>query len=308
MIAGLEYVSSARRNPNQMFARRPTIECLMLMLLVSAACRNTTLDLTGPRFLDAAPGADAEPVGGKDAGPACKKPSGLDAGTDAGLAQSLVAWYPCDQVTGATLPDLSGNNNKASLTTGTGATGGTSFATVAEHNALVFNKANEGYASLPAGILAHACEMTVATWVIINSNSVWQRVWDFGTDGNVYMFLTTESGPSRLLRFAISINGNIQAGGSEQSVDGQAALPTGTWKHVAVVLGPAGAFLYVDGVQVGADATVTLRPADLGSMPNNYIGRSLFSADPYLDGAIDEFRVYDRALSPQEIKALASSW
>jgi hypothetical protein len=75
---------------------------------------------------------------------------------------------------------------------------------------------------------------------------------------------------------------------------------------VAVVLGPAGASLSVDGVQVGASSAVTLRPADLGSTLNNYVGRSQWSADPYLDGAIDEFRVYDRALAPSEIQTLAA--
>jgi hypothetical protein len=50
--------------------------------------------------------------------------SGIDAGTDAGLSQGLVAYYACDQATGATLPDLSGNNNNATLVTGTGGTGG----------------------------------------------------------------------------------------------------------------------------------------------------------------------------------------
>ena len=64
--------------------------------------------------------------------------------------------------------------------------------------------------------------------------------------------------------------------------------------------------LYVDGAQVGASTAMTLRPADLGNTPKNYLGRSQWPADPYLDGAIDEFRVYDRALAPDEIQALAS--
>jgi hypothetical protein len=74
---------------------------------------------------------------------------------------------------------------------------------------------------------------------------------------------------------------------------------------VAVVLGVAGALLYVDGVEVGRSASVTLRPADLGAMSANYIGRSHFP-DPYLDGSIDDFRIYDRALSAAEIQALVA--
>jgi hypothetical protein len=49
-----------------------------------------------------------------------------------------------------------------------------------------------------------------------------------------------------------------------------------------------------------------LRPSDLGDTGNNFIGRSPFTADPYLDGQIDEFRIYDRVLSTAEIGELAS--
>ena len=49
---------------------------------------------------------------------------------------------------------------------------------------------------------------------------------------------------------------------------------------------------------------MTLTPADLGTIDYAYIGRSQFSVDPYFDGAIDDFRVYNRALSATEIQAL----
>jgi hypothetical protein len=167
---------------------------------------------------------------------------------------------------------------------------------------LVLTAANEGYAALPAGILANACEATIATWVNITTQVNYQRVWDFGWDSMVYMYLTT-SDAIKMPKFGISIAGN---GSHEFGIDGQATLPVGEWHHLAVVLGPLGAFLYVDGQQTGADATIPLRPADLGSTPNNFIGRSQFSVGAYLDGAIDDFRVYDRALSPREIQTLVS--
>jgi hypothetical protein len=73
---------------------------------------------------------------------------------------------------------------------------------------------------------------------------------------------------------------------------------------VAVVLGPGGGALYVNGSKVGSNSAMTLRPADLGNLPNLYIGRSQFTVDPYFDGNIDSFRIYDRALSDNEINAV----
>ncbi len=232
----------------------------------------------------------------------CTGHLGIDTDTDAGLSQGLVAYYACDQATGATLPDLSGNNNNATLVTGTGGTGGTSFATGKVGDALVLTAANDGYAALPPGILANACEATIAAWVNTRTQVNYQRVWDFGRDTTVYMYLTT-SDAAGLPRFGISIAGN---GKHEFGIDGHPALPVDEWHHLAVVLGLSGIVLYVDGQPAGTDASITLRPADLGSTPYNYIGRSQFSADAYLDGAVDEFRVYARALSLQEIQALAS--
>ena len=54
--------------------------------------------------------------------------------------------------------------------------------------------------------------------------------------------------------------------------------------------------------EVKATANVTIKPSDF--KPNkNYIGKSQF-ADPLFNGLIDEFRVYNRALSADEIKAV----
>jgi hypothetical protein len=234
--------------------------------------------------------------------PVCSGQAATDAGAG-GLTVGLVAYYPCESATGTTLPDQSGNGKDGILVTGTGGTAGYSFGTGKVGNALDFVVASKGYAKLPAGLLANTCEATVATWVYVNNNVNWQRIFDFGKDQTVYMFLATTNGTTSKLRFAISISGN---GAGEQVMDGQAALPTAAWHHVAVVLGPSGGILYLDGAQVGANPTMTLRPADLANPPNYYIGKSQFTADPTLDGNVDEFRIYNRALSPTEIQALAS--
>jgi hypothetical protein len=47
---------------------------------------------------------------------------------------------------------------------------------------------------------------------------------------------------------------------------------------------------------------MTLKPSSLGSTANNYIGKSQW-VDPYLNGSVDEFRIYGVALSPPEISA-----
>jgi hypothetical protein len=155
------------------------------------------------------------------------------------------------------------------------------------------------YVSVPANIMSGLQNFSIATWVNVTSNGTWARVFDFGSSTNSYMFLAPQSG-SGAIRFAITTNGN----GSEQQINGTSALSTGTWHHVAVTLSGTTGTLYVDGAQVGQNTSMTLNPASLGATSADYIGKSQFSADPNLNGAVDDFRIYNRALSASEVQAL----
>jgi Concanavalin A-like lectin/glucanases superfamily/Glycosyl hydrolases family 43 len=125
-------------------------------------------------------------------------------------------------------------------------------------------------------------------------------VFDFGTGPAVNMFLTPNAGGAPGLRFAITTSG----GGGEQQVTWANQLPTG-WHHVAVTRLGTTATLWVDGAVVAANPAVTISPADLGETTSNWIGRSQY-ADPLLDATVDDFQIYDRALDPAEIQALAA--
>jgi hypothetical protein len=48
-------------------------------------------------------------------------------------------------------------------------------------------------------------------------------------------------------------------------------------------------------------------PFRLGSTGQNWIGRSQYSADPYFNGKIDDFRIYRGALSASAVLALYNS-
>ena len=91
------------------------------------------------------------------------------------------------------------------------------------------------------------------------------------------------------LRFTIRNNGSV-----EQNIVGPSALPTGGWHHVAVTLnGSTGTMYLPDGQAVGSNTGMTIKPSDLGATTQNWIGRSQWSVDPYLDGRVDDFRIYN---------------
>jgi hypothetical protein len=227
-------------------------------------------------------------------------------GAGGSLLTGLVAYYKCDSATGTTLPDSSGNGNNGTLVS-SGGTGYTFSAGKVGSKALTLAKAGQGYVSLPPAVFANATDITIATWVYVTTSQNWQNVLDVGTNaqlanntstGTRYMNLVPKNGGTNLA-FAISKDGYA----NEQTLT-TTALPTAQWTHVAVVLTTGQATLYINGLQVAASSSVTLRPTDLGAVDYAYLGKSQFTANPYFDGAIDEFRVYGRALSSAEVAAL----
>jgi len=115
------------------------------------------------------------------------------------------------------------------------------------------------------------------------------------------MFLTPNNGTTQTTRFAITTG----AGAGESPVTAPAPLSPG-WHHLAVTVDSSAMTLqlYVDG-NVVASAPTTVLPADLGETTQNWLGRSQYEADPYFMGMLDEFRIYDRALSASEVRYLA---
>jgi hypothetical protein len=104
------------------------------------------------------------------------------------------------------------------------------------------------------------------------------------------------------VRFAIK-----SASGSEQTISGTAPLSAGVWTHVAVTQSGALGILYVNGVEVGRNTGLTVTPSALGSTTQNYLGRSQFASDAYLNGLLDDLRLHRRALSASEVAAFAIS-
>jgi hypothetical protein len=157
------------------------------------------------------------------------------------------------------------------------------------------------YAALPSGIVSGLHDFTVSAWVNPSQNTPWSRIFDFGTGTNTYMFLTLSAGGGPL-RFAITTSGN----GNEQQLNDTTTLPLNTWSLVTVTLSGSTGTLYVNGQPVATNTNMTLTPSDLGDTTQNWIGRSQFPADPYLNATVDDFNIYSRALSAAEVAALAT--
>lgn len=159
------------------------------------------------------------------------------------------------------------------------------------------------YVDLPAlgNDIATLTNVTFEAWITwMDPAHQWQRVFDFGQGESTYVFMTPRSDRNQL-RAGIATNGFTH----EQTVSSVAQLPDGAEMHVAAVIDGDHAMisLYMNGAPQCILFQTTLKPSDLGVTPNNYLGRSQFAQDPYFNGSMNEFRIYNTALTADQIAA-----
>lgn len=137
--------------------------------------------------------------------------------------------------------------------------------------------------------------LTIECWVKWGAFNTWSRLLDMGNGSGSDNLLFANEGTTNALRF------EVYKGGSQQGISGPANLVTGRWYHVAVTQNGSGATtLYVDGVAV---ATATLWMPNNVSRASCFIGKSNWAADGYLNGVVDNMRIWNVARTQQEIKS-----
>ena len=199
------------------------------------------------------------------------------------VASGLVGWWNFDEGSGTTAADSSGNNN-----TGTLINSPTWTTSGRINGALTLNGTNQ-YVDVPysSSIDLTGTNLTIAAWVNISAvNGDYQAI--FGKDFQYRLLLG-----ANLSSFLFQINSSTNAFSNTF-----AALTFRTWHHVAVTYNGTTVNFYLDGQNVGSVA-MTQSITSTGVYDAG-IGNS-FTSYYFLEGSIDDVRVYNRALSAKEV-------
>jgi hypothetical protein len=219
------------------------------------------------------------------------------------LKQGLVLYYDFDETSGNSAHDrlASANNgvvHGAALWTADGKVNGALKLAGGPNTT-----ADPQYVEGPPGILRSLQQTTIAAWVRWGGGNLpWQRVFDFGTDVDHYFAFTPDFSDVGLtmLRTTEPVARTLY-------VPATPPVPVAQWAHVAVTWSASAISTYVNGELAGVSDSATppgLAPSSLGITARCFLGRSQSADDPFFTGTIDEFRVYDRALSKADIVAL----
>lgn len=105
-------------------------------------------------------------------------------------------------------------------------------------------------------------------------------------------------------RYALSTGGYNN---EVAAVETGAASRKGSWYQLTYTQRGSKGSLYIDSTEVRSSSSLAYTPKDIGQATEyNWIGRPHFSSDAYLKNTlISDFRIYNRALSVEEIKALS---
>lgn len=160
------------------------------------------------------------------------------------------------------------------------------------------------YLEFNSPIVPKSGSCSLAIWIKAKENPQFSRVLDIGEtvsgEGNAFIYLVPRHEEDQS-RAAITAGDT----GSKSYVPGKRLDDNQLHLAVIVIDGTAKKLhLYVDGKEAGNAEDLNGNTLDQVHPVHSWIGRSSFDADPGLTASIDEIRVYDQALSADEVNAL----
>ncbi|TDC81340.1 beta-xylosidase [Micromonospora sp. KC606] len=215
------------------------------------------------------------------------------AAATADVTDGLLLRYDLKQATGTTVTDTSGRGNNGTLVGGgTWTSGGLQLDGVDDH------------VKLPNNLMAGLSSITVAVDVYVDpTQQTPYFIWGLGNSA------TSGSGTGYLFSSGNAFRAGITTTNwsGEKVTSKGANLTRGVWKSITYTQTGTTGTLYEDGVQVAQNTAVTVAPSAIGNgtTTNNNLGKSNYAADRLLKGQVANFRVYDRALTADEVAAIA---
>jgi hypothetical protein len=206
-----------------------------------------------------------------------------------GIDNGLVGYWPFDEGHRTTSADLSGNGNTATLAGAGGFTGNTAPTDFTNPFAFASVNNSNSYATAPGHNIDNLQQFTVAFWVRINAVAPFPPMtlirlnngkagFGYYDRGNLYFDLNVKGVPRRL--FHLSSN-----------------IADGAYHHVVGSYDGINIRFYYDGAHYNTLETT-------GGALLTGQGVSFSAPDAPLDGALDDVRLYNRALTDNEVAGL----
>lgn len=244
------------------------------------------------------------------------------AGALADHTSGRVVHYDFRNIVGTTVPDLSGRGNKGTLY---------NFSTPAPtqpgsngvRKALVFNRTLKQRVGVgttnhtsPAPSL-QVSRFTIASWITITENDTTQENWEIAEKALSYWFNvrngndgTANHSDSTDPHYVLRCGGRF-SGGQFVHVTGRTVVPHGAgntrWAHAVCTYNGSALKIYLNGVLDASKAVNLPLDRNTGALVVGANDKTQWAPDWFHNwwhGALDDFRLYNRALTATDVAAL----
>lgn len=212
------------------------------------------------------------------------------------LAKGLVGIWIFNEGSGNKIFDLSGNANNGTLTA---MIPESDWISSTRGSALDFDGVND-YVDTNSDL---GITYFNTTW----SATAWFNVDDFSAQSTIVGWGRGDVPPYYYWMIAVDTSGKLEFwayDGTNRVVDSGAVIVlAGRWHHVAAMYDNGNVTLYMDGARVNSGSVPT---ADRTDSENKVrIGYYTYNTEGwYLDGLVDDVRIYNRALATDEVQQL----
>jgi hypothetical protein len=207
--------------------------------------------------------------------------------------QGLVSWFKFNEAASGTTPVPT---DEMGLITGTSFIGGSSYSPVGKYGRSVTVDGSTGCVSIPTHDAINFTtnqDFTVSFWVMETRSSQGSVVEKWSGSGSYpFVFRYNANDSITFARYDLTNN---------PGVVGTAPISNGGWNHVVGIKQGSQLKLYINGVQTDAPATDTTVNATHNTS-NLFLG-CRGGTGQFFTGAIDSLKMYNRALTEDEIQA-----
>jgi beta-galactosidase len=211
-------------------------------------------------------------------------------------APSPLVKYDFNEGSGTTAHDASGKGFDGTLV------GGAAWTPSGKNFGGIGLDGVSGYVNLPNGPLKdlHDVTMSVNVNMVSNTGNDWLGILGYSTSS--YIGMDANAG---------TLNSYYTNAGKTYQVSTPAPA-VGTWSNATLVVSSTTETMsiYIDGVLKQTTTGLTGDVSTLYSATQTfggYVGKSVWGGDPYLKASVDDFQVYNGALSGSQIAAIAAN-
>ena len=228
--------------------------------------------------------------------------SGEDGVISNDIRSGLVGYWKFNEGSGASTEDASGHGLQGALSVGGSGTQTTTAQAWANGasgkvgQAIHFDGADDYVSGDDAGFPSGSSDRSVVMWVNPDAlASGWRAFFFYGTEstGQGILFSTDDANPTKLILGRHGLNSSASL----------IALTTGSWQHIGfTVSGTNVVTFYINGAFAGSSTL-----SGINTALSSFKIADGWNASDKFNGSIDEVRVYNRALSADEIYRLYNS-